>query len=242
MCRVENYIAIDIETTGLTPKTDRIIEIGAVRVRSGEIVEKRNWLINPKCKIPEFVVELTGISDEMVCEAPTIDEVMPEFIDFCDEEVIIGHHIITDFSFLKRNAVNLGMTFEKKAIDTLRLARIILAELERKNLAFLCGELSLIDNMSAHRAMDDAVATIALYNYMWEHIGENEEYRKLFVPLPLRYVVKKESPATAVQKKNLRNLLNYHGLSLDIDIDSLTKNEASRHIDNIIKERGRIPK
>jgi len=241
MFKTDNYVAVDIETTGLKPKTDRIIEIGAVLVRDGIIVEQKDWLINPKCKISEFVIGLTGINDKMLEGAPTIEEVMPEFIAFCKEDVLLGHHIITDFSFLKRNAVNNGLSFEKKAIDTLKLARIILGDMEKKSLDYLRKELKLGAGRS-HRALDDALATVELYNYMSAFAGENAEWQALFVPHELHYVVKKESLATPVQKKNLRKILEYHNLKLDVDIDTLTKNEASHYIDTIISEHGRMPK
>jgi len=241
MFKIDNYVAVDIETTGLKPKTDRIIEIGAVLVRDGVIVDKKDWLINPKCAISEFVTGLTGIDDKMLENAPTIEEVMPEFISFCSEDVLLGHHIITDFSFLKRNAVNNGLVFEKKAIDTLKLARIILSGMEKKSLEYLRKELNLGANRS-HRALDDALATVELYNYMATLAEANAEWQALFAPHELRYVVKKESLATPVQKKNLRKILEYHNLKLAVDIDTLTKNEASRYIDTIISEHGRMPK
>ncbi len=241
MFKIDNYVAVDIETTGLKPKTDRIIEIGAVLVQNGEIVDKKDWLINPKCRLSEFVTTLTGIDGKMLEDAPTIEEVIPEFIDFCKEDVLLGHHIITDFSFLKRNAVNNGFVFEKKAIDTLKLARIILSDMEKKSLEYLCSKLNIGTNRS-HRALDDVLATVELYNHMAELAEANAEWQTLFIPRELHYVVKKESMATAVQKKNLRKILEYHNLKLDMDIDTLTRNEASRYIDTIISEHGRMPK
>lgn len=241
MFRTNNYVAVDIETTGLKPKTDRIIEIGAVLVRGDVIVDQKGWLINPKCKISEFITSLTGIDDAMLADAPTIEEVIPEFIGFCKEDVLLGHHIITDFSFLKRNAVNNGFAFEKKAIDTLKLARIILGGMEKKSLEYLRTKLNLGAGRS-HRALDDALATVELYNHMAALAESNAEWQQLFIPRELHYTVKKESLATPVQKKNLKKVLEYHNLKLDVDIDTLTRNEASRYIDTIISGHGRMPK
>lgn len=241
MFKTDNYVAVDIETTGLKPKTDRIIEIGAVLVQNGVIVDKKDWLVNPKCRLSEFVTSLTGIDDAMLKNAPAIEDVIPQFVDFCREDVLLGHHIITDFSFLKRNAVNNGFSFERKAIDTLKLARVILSGMEKKSLEYLREKLDIGVERS-HRALDDALSAIELYNHMAALAETNAEWQSLFKPRELHYVVKREGQATAVQKKNLRKILEYHKLEPDIDIDTLTKNEASRYIDTIISEHGRMPK
>lgn len=236
---LKDYLAVDIETTGLNPKTDRIIEIGAVRVRGGEIAESRDWLINPRCSLPEFVVNLTGITEAMLADAPAIDSVISEFADFCGDDVLLGHHIITDYSFLKRNAVNRKIPFEKKGIDTLKPSRVIFADMEKKTLSFLCERLGIASERN-HRAADDALATVRLYNLLAEKASGNEEWEKLLRPIQLVYTVKKEGPITAAQKRQLTGLLEHYGISAGCDIDSLTRNEASRRIDNIISLYGRI--
>lgn len=236
---LKDYLAVDIETTGLNPKTDRIIEIGAVRVRGGEIAESRDWLINPRCNLPEFVVNLTGITEAMLADAPVIDSVISEFADFCGDDVLLGHHIITDYSFLKRNAVNRKIPFEKKGIDTLKPSRVIFADMEKKTLSFLCERLGIASERN-HRAADDALATVRLYNLLAEKASGNEEWEKLLRPVQLVYTVKKEGPITAAQKRQLTGLLEHYGISAGCDIDSLTRNEASRRIDNIISLYGRI--
>lgn len=236
---LKDYLAVDIETTGLNPKTDRIIEIGAVRVRNGEIAGSRDWLINPRCSLPEFVVNLTGITEAMLADAPVIDSVISEFVDFCGDDVLLGHHIITDYSFLKRNAVNRKIPFEKMGIDTLKPSRVIFADMEKKTLSFLCERLGIASERN-HRAADDALAAVRLYNLLAEKASGNEEWEKLLNPVQLVYTVKKEGPITAAQKRQLTGLLEHYGISAGCDIDSLTRNEASRRIDNIISLYGRI--
>lgn len=239
MSIIKDYVSIDIETTGLDPKKDRIIEIGAVRVENGEVTEIKNWLVNPRCELSDFVKALTKIDEAMLSDAPYIDEVLPEVIDFCKEDVIIGHNIMMDFSFLKRNAVNRRLSFEKCGIDTLKLARIIFADMEKKNLGYLCKELGItVENR--HRAAEDALATVKLFQKMERLLEGKEEWEKLFKPVQLRYSVKKEGPITPAQKNHIKKLLAYHGLTLDRDIESMTKNEASRYIDKTINEYGRI--
>ena len=239
MSIIKDYVSIDIETTGLDPKKDRIIEIGAVRVRNGNISEVKNWLINPRCELSDFIKDLTKISESMLADAPYIDEVIPEVIEFCKEDIIIGHNIMMDFSFLKRNAVNRKLNFEKSGIDTLKLARVIFADMEKKNLGFLCDALG-ISTENRHRAADDALATVQLFQKMEELAADRDDFEKLFKPAQLRYSVKKEGPITPAQKNHIKKLLVHHGLTLDRDIESMTKNEASRFIDKTINEYGRV--
>lgn len=239
MSIINDYVSIDIETTGLDPKKDRIIEIGAVRVRDGNILEIKNWLINPRCELSDFIKDLTKINEEMLADAPFIDEVILEVIEFCKEDIIIGHNIMMDYSFLKRNAVNRRLSFEKSGIDTLKLARVIFADMEKKNLGFLCDALG-ISMENKHRAADDALATVKLFELMKEKAEDVEEWTRLFKPVQLRYSVKKEGPITPAQKNHIKKLLEYHSLSIDRDIESMTKNEASRFIDKTINEYGRV--
>ena len=102
----QSYVAIDLETTGLNPKIDKIIEIGAVRVVDGVAVQEKSTLVNPHLELSERIQELTGIQDSMLQDAPGIQEVIGEYIDFCQELPLLGHKILFDFSFLKRAAVD----------------------------------------------------------------------------------------------------------------------------------------
>ena len=112
------YVAVDLETTGLDPKRDRIIEIGAVRVENGRETAQFHTMINPHRELAERITELTGISGDMVEDAPDIGDILSQFLDFCGKLPLLGHHVIFDYSFLKRAAVNLGMEFEREGIDT----------------------------------------------------------------------------------------------------------------------------
>ena len=131
------YLSVDIETTGLDPRMDKIIQIGALRVRDGEVTDTFQTYVNPGRKISERITELTGIRDKTVADAPVIGDVLPEFLTFAGEEVLLGHHVIFDYSFLKRAAVNEGYPFERQGMDTLKIARGFLPELERRSLPFL---------------------------------------------------------------------------------------------------------
>lgn len=232
-----SYVAIDLETTGLDPKRERIIEIGAVRVEAGEITAQFSSFVNPCRKLEARITELTGITDDMVASAPEIKEVIQEVLHFCGEAPLLGHHVIFDYSFLKRAAVNTGLSFERSGIDTLKLARIFMPEEEKKNLTAACTFFG-VEQGEAHRALQDAVAAHKLYQKLRiQYAGERPE---VFAASPLIYKVKKEQPASKIQKEGLRELLKYHRINLSVQIDSLSRNEVSRIRDQIISQYGRI--
>lgn len=234
---VRDYVCVDIETTGIRAKWDKIIEIGAVKVRDGKVVETFSKLINPGIKVSPYIRELTGINDEMLKNQPYIEQVLPEFVDFAKDDLLLGHNIMFDYGFLKQNAINLNLEFEKMGIDTLKIARKTLKGLESRGLEFLCNYYGIKDE-NHHRAFNDAQVTSKLYDILMEQFGE--EYPGLFEPYRLVYKAKKMQPITDKQKKYLTSLMNYHHMDMDFDLDELSKNEASKKIDKIISEKGRI--
>lgn len=233
----DSYVVVDLETTGLQPAKDRILEIGAVKVENGEVKDTFCTFINPRMAIPPFIQALTGITQDMVENALTAEQAFYEFLDFCGDRDLMGHNLMFDYSFLKHQAANLKLSFEKRGIDTLKIARSVLPELESRSLTSLC-EYFQINREQAHRAFHDALATHEVYEQLKKRAREGQE--RLFVPVPLLYKAKKQGPITNSQKAYLNDLVKYHKISLDVEIDSLTKNEASRRIDKIISEYGRI--
>lgn len=230
---INDFTALDVETTGLNPKTDKLIEIGAVKIRDGRITERFHSYVYPGRRLEEKITDLTGITDEMLKDAPQIEEVLPKLFDFVGEDVLLGHRILFDYSFIKKAAVNCKMTFEKKGIDTLKIARRYLPQLESKKLTFLCEYFRI--PIEAHRAESDAEAAARLYFQLAEQFGGEEG----FAPMPLVYKVKKESPITKQQKERLYKLIEMHKIVVDYDIDKLTRNEASRITDKILATYGR---
>ncbi len=222
-----DFTVLDLETTGLNPKTDKIIEVGAIRVREGEICEEFSALVNPGRKLEERIIELTGITDEDLSGAPEIDEVWPRLLSFLGTDILVGHRILFDYSFLKKVAVNQKCAFERQGIDTLKIARKCLPDLESRRLPDLCKHYEIPHH--AHRAVDDAVATFRLYEKLAAEFPEEN----LFAPKPLLYKAKKESPATKAQKEQLYKLVEKHKLVMDCDIDKLSRSEASRMADKI---------
>ncbi len=242
---IDSFICLDLETTGLNPKTDKIIEIGAIRIENGVETGTFETLVNPGRMLEERIVELTGIKDEDLKDAPLISDVLPGFIEYTKDLPLLGHSVLFDFSFIKKAAVNMKLTFEREGVDTLKIARRFLTELEHRSLGYLCEYYGIPHQ--AHRALADARATIRLHEILWEQFGETDvvtdvsENKKnsLFTPAKLIYQAKKDSPITKNQKERLYKLITQHKIETDYDIDKLTKSEASRYTDRILAEYGR---
>ena len=235
----EKFTVVDIETTGLDPKKDKITEIAAMRVENGNITDTFHTLVNPGRVLEERIVSLTGLCDEDLKKAPYIGDVIGDFIQFETTGCLLGHSILFDFSFLKRAAVNAGNVFEKTGIDTLAISRKYLADLESRSLPFLCKHFEI--RHTPHRAMSDVEATYELYKILLQKFGETEDADKLFEPSMLIYRVKKEGPIQPKQKEQINRFLSYYHVESAYDINVLSRNEASRYLDYLISQYGRIP-
>ena len=235
---INSYVSIDLETTGLNPKLDKIIEIGAIKVIDGKKADTFSAFVNPGRKLEERIMELTGITQQQVDEAEEIEQILPKLLVFLEDLPLLGHRILFDYSFLKKAAVNQRFSFEKTGIDTLRIARVFLPELEHRTLEYLCKYYEIPH--TAHRAIGDAEATSQLYQLLAEKYYAKDS--TLFQPQPLHYAVKKETPATKPQKERLCRLIEQHGLTVDYDIEKLTRSEASRYADQITAKYGRLPR
>lgn len=230
-------IVVDLETTGINPQTSEITEIGALKIKGNEIIGTYSQLIDPKCRLSAEIQKLTGITDAMLEGQPVLDKVLPDFLDFSEDCPIIGHNILFDFSFLKYQSQKRGLVYERKGIDTLKLATYYLPDLPSKSLSYLV-EYFEIQREQAHRAFDDAKATFEIYQYFKnEYMKSGEE--SLFVPSDLRWKAKKTSPMTPRQKRYLTDLVEKHKIEGIDQLDHLTKSEASRKIDEILFKYGR---
>ena len=196
----QDYVSVDLETTGLNPKIDKIIEIGMVIVRNGQVEQEYSTLVNPYQQLRPETVELTGIRDEMIANAPDVETAVRGFLDFCGGLPLLGHNILFDYSFIKQAAINARLDFEKEAWDTLKIARKALPDLESRSLEALCGYYQ-IPREHAHRAMDDVLETLALFRKLEE--GFSEDHPEWFAAAPLKAKMKREVPATEAQKKYL---------------------------------------
>lgn len=234
---LDTFVALDLETTGTNPAQDKIIEIGMARYEAGNKVEEYSTFVNPGFHINERITSLTGITDADVLDAPYIEDIISQVLDFIGDNILLGHNIIFDYSFIKKAAVNAKLTFEKSGIDTLKIARRILPELPDRKLTSLCAHFD-IDPGKSHRALDDALSAASVYWKMYELRSDDSGFDKAIV---LNYSVKKDSPITAAQIKYLSSIVRYHRIELEKPIESLTKSQASRYIDTILSEKGKIP-
>ena len=155
-------VVFDIETTGFSPVKNRIIEIGAVKVQDGRILERFSTFVNPKTPIPFRIEQLTGIRDEMVLDAPTIEEVLPDFLRFCQGTVLVAHNAAFDMSFLLENAREQGIAFAPVYVDTVGIARVLLPHQARHTLDAVAKTMD-VSLENHHRAVDDAQATAEIF-------------------------------------------------------------------------------
>lgn len=158
----DDFVVFDIETTGLNSNQDRITEIGAVKVRNGQIIDRFSAFVNPGISIPSFIVKLTGITDDMVKDAPPIEQVMIEFMEFIQGCVLVAHNANFDVGFIKHNAKIMGEKVKNPYIDTLELCRQMFPELGRYKLNIVAKHLK-IDLENHHRAVDDSMATAKIF-------------------------------------------------------------------------------
>lgn len=177
---LKSYIAFDLETTGLSPQEHEIIEIGALKVREGKVVDRFMEFVHPDKPITSMITNITHITNDMVAGARSCPEVIHDFLSFCEDDVLIGHNVMFDYSFVKCSAVREGLTFEKMGIDTLKIARKVHKDFESKSLGALCDYYH-IENPAAHRAYYDALATAKLYQTLAHYFEPQDP--KVFQPL-----------------------------------------------------------
>ncbi|MBN2220824.1 MAG: 3'-5' exonuclease [Vallitaleaceae bacterium] len=231
-----DYIVLDIETTGISASTNAITEIGAIRIEKGIEVARFQQLINPEAAISPEITRLTGITYEMVKDQPTFRDILRDFLDFSEELPLLGHNILFDFSFIKASANRLGIPYERKGMDTCRLARKFVEDLESKSLSSLIRHFRINRELS-HRAYHDAKATYELYQIFLERYY-NEETSRYFEPMALHWKEKKEADITPKQKAYLEALIQKYQVNFSFNVQELSKSEASRHIDRILFEKG----
>ncbi len=233
---IKTYVAFDLETTGLSPEMDEIIEIGALKVIDGKVADRFMEFVKPEKPISSKITEITGITNEMVSGARKTEDIIKEFVEFCENHVLVGHNIMFDYKFCKKYANRYGYSFEKKGIDTLKIARNVHRELESKSLGMLCEQYQ-INNQAAHRAYHDALATAKLYQCLAHYFEAHDE--KLFVPEQLMYKEKKVQPVTKKQIDFIESLCSRHKVSIPDQVEDMTRSEASRFIDSIIGKYGK---
>ncbi len=163
---LSDYVALDIETTGLSPTANAILELAAVKVEGDEIVDRFQQLVNPGVPIPYFISQFTGITNRMVAKAPSIGEALPAFLAFVGDGPVLGHNVSFDLGFIRENCrLVLGRPFLNDYADTMRVSRRLFREERHHRLGDLVCRFGIGDTVE-HRALSDAVQTHWCYQYM----------------------------------------------------------------------------
>lgn len=227
----QSFIVFDIETTGLSPKKNEITEIGAVKIQNGKIIDRFSSLVSPEHPIPPKIIELTGITDEMVKDAPKIHEALPEFLEFCGDGILVAHNAKFDTSFIKNKAQKLNLKVENAIMDTLAFSRMCLPQLKKHRLNNLAKHFKVaLENH--HRAVDDAEATAEIFLRLID-IAKQQGVEKV-----------KDLNFIFTDKEAVKKLDTYHVIILvknQVGLKNLYKIVSSSHLDYFYK-KPRIPK
>ena len=165
------YCVLDLETTGLSFRTEKITEVGIMKIKNGEVLDEFSCFVNPEKPIPQRVVEVTNITDDMVKDAETIDKVFPKILEFVGDSVLVAHNADFDIGFLKYNAKQLGYSLENTYIDTLRLSKDLFPDFKKYKLGIIAENLGIKVEV-AHRALDDVDTTVKVFNVMINMLKE----------------------------------------------------------------------
>ncbi|WP_336015132.1 PolC-type DNA polymerase III [Fusobacterium polymorphum] len=227
----EEFVVFDIETTGLNSHSNEIIEIGAVKIKAGRIVDRYSQLINPGRPIPYHITEITSITDEQVANEPKIDEVIGKFVDFVGDAVLVAHNAPFDMGFIKRDVKKyLNIDLQSSVIDTLQMARDLFPDLKKYGLGDLNKTLGLALEKH-HRAVDDSQATANMFIIFLDKYKEKGlEYIK---DINVGFEVN-------VKKQSLKNIMVL--VKTQDGLKNMYKLVSESHIKYFGNKKARIPK
>ena len=227
----EEFVVFDIETTGLNSHTNKIIEIGAVKIKAGRIIDRYSQLINPGISIPYHITEITSITNEQVANQPKIDEVIGKFVDFIGDAVLVAHNAPFDMGFIKRDVKKyLNINLENSVIDTLQMARDLFPDLKKYGLGDLNKVLGLALEKH-HRAVDDSQATANMFIIFLEKYKEKGiEYLKDI----------NKGFEVNVKKQSLKNIMVQ--VKTQEGLKNMYKLVSEGHIKYFGNKKARIPK
>lgn len=218
-----SYVVFDIETTGIDPQLEMITEIGAVKIVNGKIVDSFAQLVNPERHIPEKITELTGISDEMVKDKPTISQVLPRFLEFCGDCIVVAHNAKFDTGFIRVHAEKNGAEFKNKVEDTLELSRELFPDEKSHKLNIVAKRLD-VSLENHHRAVDDATATAEIFIKLMQIKEEkNKTLGKEYTIDTNPELLKKPYNHIIILAKNLVGLKNMYKLISKSNLDYFYK-------------------
>ncbi|MGO1469005.1 MAG: PolC-type DNA polymerase III [Tissierella sp.] len=215
----DGFVIFDIETTGLSAINDSITEIGAIKVKEGKVIDRFSQLINPERPIPEFITKLTGITDTMVEDKPTIENVVPTFSDFIENSILVAHNASCDVGFIRENFKKANLTLSNPILDTLELSRAVFTDLKNHKLNTLAKHLDVnLDNH--HRAVDDAKATKDIFLKIMELLEEKgiKDLHSVNNLNTNKDITKDSVYHVTILAKNLTGLKNLYSLVSDSHI------------------------
>ena len=234
------YCVLDLETTGISYKAEKITEVGIIKYKNGEVIDEFECFVNPEKPIPPKVVEITHITDDMVKDAETIDKVIPKIIDFIGDSVLVAHNADFDIGYLKYNFEKYGYKLENTYIDTLRLAKAIFPDLKKYKLGLIADSLKIKVDV-AHRALDDVKTLVAVFKVMIERT--KEEHGKTIDDFDLKFETDfKKLPSyhiiiiakNYVGLKNLYKLVSYSHLNYFYKKPKILKSMLNKYREGLI--------
>ena len=199
------YCVLDLETTGFSATTEKITEVGIMKLKNGEVVDEFSCFVNPEKHIPERVTEVTHITDEMVADSETIDKVFPKILEFLGDSIIVAHNAGFDVGFLKQTAKNLGYEFDYTYIDTLSLAKDLFPDYKKYKLGKIAENLGIKVEV-AHRALDDVDTTVKVFKVMLDILSKRGAKKVEDID--------KVSRTEEAKKEEYKKLKTYHAIIL----------------------------
>ena len=236
------FVCFDLETTGLSALNDKITEIGAVKIRNGEVVDTFSTFVNPERPIPAKIVELTGINDSMVKDAPSQDEAVRSFMEFVDGAVLVAHNAPFDTSFIRKACENMGEEYAYTAIDTVAICRAILPDIKNVKLDTVANYLRL-GGFNHHRAVDDAEMLTKIFVNLCRRLRDDYDIHEVkdintkiaggdFKKLPTYHQIILVKNKTGL--KNLYKLISYSHLNYFYRRPRIPKSELVKHREGLI--------
>lgn len=229
------YCVLDLETTGFSATTEKITEVGIMKVKNGEVIDEFSCFVNPEKHIPQRVTEVTNITDDMVKDAETIEQVFPKILTFIKDSVLVAHNAPFDMGFLKQNAKNLGYEFDYTYLDTLSLAKDLFPEYKKYKLGKIAENLGIKVEV-AHRALDDVDTTVKVFKVMLDMLKKRGAQKVDDID--------KVSRTEEAKKEEYKKLKTYHAIILAknyIGLRNLYKLVSISHI-NYFYRKPRILK
>ena len=229
------YCVLDLETTGFSATTEKITEVGIMKIKNGEVLDQFSCFVNPEKHIPQRVSEVTNITDDMVADSETIDKVFPKILDFIKDSVLVAHNAPFDMGFLKQNAKNLGYEFDYTYLDTLSLAKDLFPDYKKYKLGKIADNLGIKVEV-AHRALDDVDTTVKVFNVMMDMLKKRGAKKVEDID--------KVSSNEEAKKEAYKKLRTYHAIILAknyVGLRNLYKLVSYSHV-NYFYRRPRILK